>query len=147
MIFPARIRGTIQIVIRSMERFIQSSRRTHNTSAHRLLYTADQDEPEDDIPYLVSVLRKKRIASLIAQNLHFIDVLNLGMASRSLQAALFRPRDRRNQLEVIRVASCVQGLKTQCWTCGTQICNVRQIPSDILILSNRFPQVFAEIWV
>ena len=143
MVLPVRVRGTIQIVILSTKRALQSLRRAPKSPAAHQLYTLRKPKSTACVPGFVTILNNRKIASSVVQKLHFVDVVNLGKVSKSLQVALFQPQDQPHQREVMRVASCSQGLKTQCWTCGTQICDVCQAPFDILILSKYVSAVYA----
>ena len=128
----------MRVVIFSTKRVLQSLRRAPKNPAAHQLYTLRKPESIACVPGFVTILNNQKIASSIVQKLHFVDVVNLGKVSKSLQVALFEPQDRLHQREVMRVASCSQGLKSQCWTCGAQVCDVCQVPFDILIPSSAF---------
>ena len=55
----------------------------------------------------------------ITTGLHYDDIVNLGLVSKTIRNALDA-----NSHETLRVASCVNGTKTECWSCRKQICRV-----------------------
>ena len=62
---------------------------------------------------------------LIARELHFVDVINLSVASRGLRDALFPKADVAARTRALRSYTC-EGYKSDCSICGIQICHVRQ---------------------
>ena len=74
---------------------------------------------------LEDALSTDKIVSSIAQNLHHYEILNLGLSSKAIYRALFSSSSADSRLELLRVRSCVRGQKSECWCCGSQICNVR----------------------
>ena len=55
----------------------------------------------------------------ITTGLHFDDVVNLGLVSKAIRNAVCA-----NSRETLRIASCVNGTKSECWSCRKQICKV-----------------------
>lgn len=61
---------------------------------------------------------------LIVRELHFVDVINLSLASRGLREALFPKTDVAARTRALRSYTC-EGSKSECSICGIQICPVR----------------------
>lgn len=67
--------------------------------------------------------RNDRTIVSIASNLHYSDIVSISLTSKSMNTAVF-PRDRRpERIERISIASCEED-KSECWSCGVEICNV-----------------------
>ena len=66
------------------------------------------------------------VLALVARDLHYIDLQNLGLTSRSLREAVFPANDAERR-RLLRGYSCRKGHKTRCWGCGLQVCNVRTL--------------------
>ena len=62
---------------------------------------------------------------LIVRELHFVDVINLSLASRDLRDALFPKADVAARTQALRSYTC-EGSKYECSKCGIQICTVRR---------------------
>ena len=62
---------------------------------------------------------------LIALNLHYTDIVNLSLASKDLRQAVFPSPILATRSEELRIQSCENGSKAQCWICTSQICSVR----------------------
>ncbi|KAI1111525.1 hypothetical protein F5Y14DRAFT_424844 [Nemania sp. NC0429] len=73
---------------------------------------------------LYSVLSHDAVLERIARQLHYVDAVNLSLASRRMREAMF-PRQKSSLVEEkqLRYYSCVGGKKTDCWACGIQICD------------------------
>ena len=62
---------------------------------------------------------------LIALRLHYTDIVNLSLASKSLRQVIFPSPDLATRSEALRIHTCENGSKSQCWICASQICHVR----------------------
>ena len=56
----------------------------------------------------------------IMTELHYVDIVNLRQTSKMVRNALDA-----SSHKTLRVASCISGTKSECWSCGIQICRVR----------------------
>ena len=63
--------------------------------------------------------------SLVFKYLHFSDVMALAFASRSLYKTIFSIHS--FSIERLRLITCINGSKNECWACGNQICAVCQV--------------------
>lgn len=61
---------------------------------------------------------------LIASRLHYADIVSLSLLSHALRRAIFPPHIRADRSETLRIQSCKNGTKTECWICRSQICQV-----------------------
>ena len=61
---------------------------------------------------------------LIVRELHFVDVINLSLASRGVRDALFPKADVAARTQALKSYTC-EGSKSECSICGIQICPVR----------------------
>lgn len=57
----------------------------------------------------------------VMTGLHYRDLVNLRLVSRTLCSALDA-----NSRTTWRRASCIEGIKSECWNCRIQICRVRR---------------------
>lgn len=66
------------------------------------------------------------ILILLAHNVHYVDLVNLSLVSKRLRQAVFplHGGERRLDDRALRLYSCQGSEKSQCWTCGIQICHV-----------------------
>ena len=55
----------------------------------------------------------------ITSGLHYIDIVNLGLVSKTVRDAL-----NTKSHAALRRASCVSGTESACWSCGKQVCRV-----------------------
>jgi hypothetical protein len=80
------------------------------------------------------------ILMLIAEQAHYIDLINLSMTSRSLRQAILPPSEIGARSERLRIHACENGTKSQCWVCNIQICEVQyqSIPSYIFAPSQGY---------
>jgi len=62
---------------------------------------------------------------LVAYKLHYVDLINLSLVSKSLREVIFGKSDLATRSEDLRLYTCEDGSKSQCWICNTQICRVR----------------------
>ena len=63
---------------------------------------------------------------MVIRNVHFVDVINLSLASKSLREALLPGAGLAARSEALRTYTCEDGTKSRCWICDIQICRVRQ---------------------
>ncbi|OCK79624.1 hypothetical protein K432DRAFT_417213 [Lepidopterella palustris CBS 459.81] len=64
---------------------------------------------------------------LIARDLHYVDLVNLSLASKSVHDAVFPGSDFLTRSEHFKMYTCDIASKTQCWVCTVQICDECQI--------------------
>jgi hypothetical protein len=69
-------------------------------------------------------LLKYDILVLIAKQVHYVDLINLSLVSRKVRQAVFPPSEIGARSERLRIYTCENGTKSQCWVCNIQICNV-----------------------
>ena len=62
---------------------------------------------------------------LIVRELHYVDVINLSLASKSLRDTLLPRADIAARTQALRIYTC-EGSKSECSICGNQICPVSQ---------------------
>ena len=55
----------------------------------------------------------------ILTGLHYVDIVNLGLVSKTVRIALDTTSD-----EALKRATCVDGTESVCWCCRKQICGV-----------------------
>lgn len=77
----------------------------------------------------------------VAIGLHYSDMLNLLLVSRTLRDAI-SARSR----EALGMASCVNGTKSECWGCRKQICIViiHALPRPLSSCANEIPEGLQE---
>jgi hypothetical protein len=63
---------------------------------------------------------------MVIRSVHFVDVINLSLASKSLREALLPGAGLAARSEALRNYTCEDGTKSRCWICDIQICRVRQ---------------------
>ena len=64
------------------------------------------------------------ILVLIAPKLHYVDLVNLSMVSKRVRAAMFPVSEAHDKERELRLYSCYGNVKSVCWICDIQICNV-----------------------
>jgi hypothetical protein len=64
------------------------------------------------------------ILLLIAPKLHYVDLVNLSMVSKLVRAAMFPVSEAYGKERELRLYSCYGNVKSVCWICDIQICNV-----------------------
>jgi hypothetical protein len=62
------------------------------------------------------------ILILIAEDLHYVDVLNLGLTSKSVREAVLPSSAASQRLNHFRMYTCEPQTKSQCWVCTNQVC-------------------------
>ncbi|CAJ0549788.1 Ff.00g034010.m01.CDS01 [Fusarium sp. VM40] len=76
---------------------------------------------------LALVLQDDDIVERVARHLHYDDLVNLSLASKLTRTAVFYPSmdssSRRDRIESLCVASCLDGQKSECWSCERVICD------------------------
>lgn len=85
---------------------------------------ASESKPERQHEHYGSFLSYD-LLMLIVRKLHYVDVINLSLASRSLRNALFPRADIAARSQALRIYTC-EGSKSECSICGNQICPVGQ---------------------
>jgi len=70
---------------------------------------------------------------VVAEDLHYADILNLSLTSKSVRESVLPAEDYERRLKHFRMYTCESASKTQCWICANQICNV-SLNSPILPL-------------
>ncbi|KAK4095978.1 hypothetical protein N658DRAFT_528068 [Parathielavia hyrcaniae] len=112
----------------------------------RLVSVEEKDTPQDKTNNtLASLFRCDDVAARLAGQLHYNDIVNTSLASKTLRNAVFsssadRQQDQRRQrggrhqpgelrkgsrndrVELLAVHSCDAGEKEQCWACGILVC-------------------------
>jgi hypothetical protein len=64
------------------------------------------------------------ILMLIARDLHYRDILNLSMASKSVYNAMFPKNEIHERVKFLRRYACNDDNRSNCWICGLQTCPV-----------------------
>ena len=64
------------------------------------------------------------VVLLIAPKVHYVDLVNLSMASRRIRATMFPSGGKQDQEQGLRRYSCYNNRKLECQVCGIQICTV-----------------------
>lgn len=66
---------------------------------------------------------------LVAQELHYLDVINLSYVSKSVRESVLPAEDFDRRIAVFRTYTCHDMEKSRCWVCANQICLLcRQSP-------------------
>lgn len=68
---------------------------------------------------------------LIARDLHYVDLVNLSLVSKSVRDVVFPRSDFATRSEHFKIYSCDELTKTQCWVCMIQVCNSCEIQRPI----------------
>jgi hypothetical protein len=71
---------------------------------------------------------------LVAEDLHYADILNLSLTSKSVRESVLPAEDYDKRLKHFRRYTCESSSRTQCWVCTNQICTVSSpFPSSDLV--------------
>jgi hypothetical protein len=70
---------------------------------------------------------KHDILQLIAQNLDYVDLVNLSLVSKRTRSAIFPADEEWEDDRQLRFYSCYGKKKSTCWICAVQICEVRPV--------------------
>ena len=70
------------------------------------------------------ILANYDVLMLVIRNLHYVDLFNLSLVSKSLRQILFPTSGLATRSAVLQIYTCSEGTKSQCWICSTQICSV-----------------------
>ncbi|KAF2788288.1 hypothetical protein K505DRAFT_366603 [Melanomma pulvis-pyrius CBS 109.77] len=62
------------------------------------------------------------ILMLVVEDLHYTDIVNLSLASKSVREAVLPAEDYERRLNHFRMYTCESDSKEQCWVCTNQIC-------------------------
>ncbi|KAM0442718.1 hypothetical protein ACHAQK_003772 [Fusarium lateritium] len=77
---------------------------------------------------LALILQDDKIVERVARHLHYDDLVNLSLASKLTRTAMFYPSmdpsSRQERIESLCIASCLDGQKSECWSCERVICDV-----------------------
>lgn len=83
------------------------------------------------------------VLTLVAQHLHYQDLLNLSLASKEMRRTLFPDGHFGNGARILRIYACDSDTKAGCFVCRFPICGVCQPPPFFgffcFPLSRRFP--------
>jgi hypothetical protein len=82
---------------------------------------------------LARILRKEKtsnydILQLIAQEVDYVDLINLSLVSKAIRSTMFPSGEDDEDERQLRLNSCAGKIKSTCWVCAIQICQVR-LPS------------------
>jgi hypothetical protein len=88
------------------------------------------DEKRKDQP-LAALFRNDGVAAALAGHLHYNDIVNTSLVSKSLRSAIFVSPEggASNRLDMLCEKSCTSGEKRECWACARLICNVSSLHS------------------
>ena len=124
---------------RYLSRYLSKSRQRVKSDKPTKLRTLDKMFWNNDKPTALSILLSPELQSeqyghplphnlllLIASSLHYTDIVNLSLASKGLRQVIFPSPDLAARSEALRIHSCENGSKSQCWICSSQICQVRR---------------------
>lgn len=64
------------------------------------------------------------ILTLVASELHYVDIKHLSQASRGLHALIYPDGDDGTTFRQLKHYACSDGSKSACWLCYTPICSV-----------------------
>lgn len=119
-------------------RFVKSRQRVKSDKPIELR-TTDNTTNKHDKPTALSILLSPELQPekygrplphdsliLIASRLHYTDIVNLSLASKRLRLLVFPSPDSATRSEALRIHTCENGSKSQCWICASQVCNVRR---------------------
>jgi hypothetical protein len=67
------------------------------------------------------------VLQLIAAEVHYVDLVNLSLASKKIRATMFPGLEGSVEDRELRFYSCKGDEKSTCWTCGVQVCKVSQL--------------------
>ena len=73
-------------------------------------------------PDLAYILFLHPVFSLVTRNVHYVDMMNLTLVSRSVRNAVHQSLNPAPY--TLRRNTCANGTRYDCWSCGNQICNV-----------------------
>jgi hypothetical protein len=129
-----KILSTFRFALRSLSKSLQRARKSENIRL-RQLRAIDREE-SGKVRSLVAALIKKPGAlhgspclphdelGLIASHLHYVDLINLSRASKSLRAVFLGAAGTGTCAEKLRQYVCEGSGKFQCSVCTMPICNV-----------------------
>ncbi|KAF1847114.1 uncharacterized protein K460DRAFT_383614 [Cucurbitaria berberidis CBS 394.84] len=70
---------------------------------------------------------------LVAEQLHYLDVVNLSRVSKSVRESVLPAHDFDRRMHVFRTYTCEPSEKSTCWTCSNQICSSEDCAQPQLI--------------
>lgn len=103
----------------------QMTRRGQEADTSRYYQTKDSGHATG----LAEFLSIYDMLMLVVKELHYVDLVHLGLVSRGVRAAIL-PSDAYMQRMVhFRMYSCSNKYKGECWVCRAQICKVGPTPN------------------
>ena len=73
---------------------------------------------------LADFLRIYDMLMLVAEHLHYEDIVNLGLVSRSVREAVLPSDAHAQRIVHFKMYTCHRKTKRECWSCKMQICKV-----------------------
>lgn len=126
---PPTLRGILVFTRRAAQKGCWPHRRQRMIPSDQAALDRDVEKLETGLLYqkpdLAYLFKVERISTSITNNLHFSDIINICLTSRSTYAAILPPSSSTTinpRFERLRISTCFPGTKLQCWSCGTQIC-------------------------
>ena len=71
------------------------------------------------------------ILMLVVEDLHYTDIVNLSLASKSVREAVLPADDYDRRIQHFRMYTCDSSTKMQCWVCNNQLCDVCSPPFPV----------------
>lgn len=73
-----------------------------------------------------NMFQNEKVASNVARQLHFQDILNICGVSKTLHETSQYPmgNDESTRKERLYEMACIDGSKSQCWACSAMVCTV-----------------------
>ena len=126
-LMPKRIRRLLHFFRRYACKWTYHQKSSAGTTLHRLSpYPRRRAPAENTTDRALASILLIDIIPLIASELHYSDFVRLGLTSKRIKHALFPNNEKPDyNWELLRLYSCGVGMKTDCWACGIQICEVR----------------------
>jgi hypothetical protein len=120
-LLPRPIQSGLRYAFRYLSKSSQRVHPPHGLILHPLSKKAWTDSRAIGLANLLCY----DILMLIAPQVHYVDLINLSLASKGIRRAVFPSSEVGARAERLRMSSCENGTKSQCWVCNIQICNVR----------------------
>lgn len=73
---------------------------------------------------LNQILAIEHLLLPIAENIHYVDLVNLSRTAKSVNELVFPPQDIVFRRAKLQGKSCSDTSKTTCWNCSRQVCHV-----------------------
>ncbi|ORY19569.1 hypothetical protein BCR34DRAFT_134628 [Clohesyomyces aquaticus] len=71
------------------------------------------------------------VLMLVVEDLHYADIVNLSLASKSVREAVLPAADYDRRIKHFRMYACEPETKSQCWVCANTICQLCLIPRSL----------------